>query len=560
MKKKTPLYIIAYLLISSVINNPSLTVYAKNIAPHSVIFLQYHRVGEEHIRKRSSGRIWTNIQEFQFINHLDYLSQKEINVDVFKRDTYCNSIESAYLNSKNTEAQKSKNINYRKNKRAVYLAKKEKQGKKPGSAWRDCVITTDTQSYKKANFEFSIIPMQKAVSHLVNQENFNSNSVVITVDDPYRSFYTYGFKHLTERNLPFTFFINTDIVDKNNHKSINGKKLGILTWDELREITKYKGTNIGCHTANHGHMIEQSEEQNILSIIKCITRIKEELGVSPHTFAYPYGESTEHLRNMLAKISPKYIKVMSNKYPKLNDFVQQTISKHSGNFFNDFKIDVAFGQHSSPASFIPKSANLIDKSLKSSSSDLYNLPRFALNEKYGAMNSFKDKVSSLGMPIVNVKFNNLQENNLFLTKTEEKSLTEVQFSVLRNIIKYSYLNACYVWNKPVRLNKKGLHSLTSTKTENQISFNIAINKIYDRSRRERINCTFAKQGGRFYWFGLQFTKYYRKENNQHKPAPLPLYLTTASPVKRGIASNTEKTKSIKSLKLKDWFHIQYPLK
>lgn len=568
MKKKAQVFNgVTYLLITIFINIILIPTSsrAENIAPNSVVFLQYHRVGEEHIRKKSSGRMWTNIQEFQFLNHLNYLDGKSVKVNIFKRDTYCNSIESAYVNKQNTQKAKKENINYRAKKRDSYLAKKQRQNKKPGSAWKNCTIKKDTQIYKKPNFNFSVISMKKATSHLINKKDFDSNSVVITIDDPYRSFYTYGFHHLKERNLPFTFFINTDIIDKNNHKSAAGKKLGILTWNELREITKYQGTTIGCHTTSHAHMIEQSEEKNVLNIIKCMTRIKEELKISPRTFSYPYGESTEYLRAILSKISPSYIEAMGDKYSSINTFITETINKYSSDFFNDFKIDAAFGQQSSPASFIPKSANIKPSALTSSSSDLYNLPRFALNEKYGAMNSFKDKVSSLGMPIMDIQFNNLQEDNLFLNKSEEASFKELHFSLARNIIKYSYLNACYVWNKPVLLNKKGLHSLTRKIFKDKISFKLVINKIYNRSRRERINCTFARKDTRFYWFGLQLAKYYRKENKNHKPAPLPKYLLLAhtNEFTRGISSieNLKNQKPIfKPLNLKQQFHINNSLK
>ncbi|MBE8221448.1 MAG: polysaccharide deacetylase family protein [Bdellovibrionales bacterium] len=565
MKKNIQNFNIVIFMLIAIFINVSLAPtnsIAKSIAPNSVVFLQYHRIGEEHIRKRSSGRIWTNIQEFQFLNHLKYLDKKNVKVNVFKRDTYCNSIESKYISDAHSKTEKEKNIKYRSKKRAAYLAKKKKQNKKPGSAWRDCVIKKDTDNYKKPNFDFSVIPMQKAIYHLSNKENFDSNSVVITVDDPYRSFYTYGFKHLKNKNLPFTFFINTDIVDKNNHKSPKGKKLGILTWDELRKISEYKGTTIGCHTADHKHMVEKTEEDNFLNIIKCITRIKEELGISTNTFSYPYGESTEHLRTMIANISPSYIKSMRNKYKSIDNFVTKTINKNSSDFFNDFKIDAAFGQHSSPASFIPKSANIKNSSLASSPSDLYNIPRFALNEKYGAMKSFKDKVSSVGMPIIDIKFNNLQEDNLFLKKSEESSFKELHFSLAKGIIRYSYLNACYVWNKPVKLNKKGLHSLTSKSYSDKISFKLSINKIYNRSRRERINCTFARKDNRFYWFGLQFAKYYRRENRNHKPSLLPDYLLSYSYNKstRGVSSVKNYNTFFKSPSIGEWFHINNPLK
>ncbi|MBE8163020.1 MAG: polysaccharide deacetylase family protein [Bdellovibrionaceae bacterium] len=565
MKSILVFNVLTYVLSTSLINMfliPSQSQ-AKSIAPHSVVFLQYHRVGEEHIRKKSTGRVWTNIQEFQFLNHLNYMDGKNLSVNTFKRDTYCNSIESKYSNEKNTQEEKVKNIHYREKKRTAYLAKKQKQNKKPGTAWKSCVIKQDTKLYKKPNFAFSVIPMEKAISHLVNKENFNSNSVVITVDDPYRSFYTYGFPHLKKRNLPFTFFINTDIIDTNNHKPVAEKKLGILTWNELRTITEYKGTTIGCHTADHAHMIEHSIEKNFLTVLKCMTRIKEELGVSPRTFSYPYGESTVALRTMLSTFSVEDIEIMSDKYNSIKTFVNKTLQKHSADFFNDFKVDAAFGQHSSPASFIPKSANIKPSFLKSSSSDLYNLPRFALNEKYGAMNSFVDKVSSLGMPIIDVKFNNLQEDNIFLQKSEETALKEIQFSIVRNIIKYSYLNACYVWNKAFLIKDKELPPLSRKIFDDKISFKIAIDKIYNRSRRERINCTFARKDNRFYWFGLQLSKYYKRENRNHKPNLLPEYLLTKfNAFKRSIASQKINNKKlwINTPSLKQRFHNNNPLK
>lgn len=61
-----------------------------------------------------------------------------------------------------------------------------------------------------------------------------------------------------------------------------------MTWDMIREMHA-AGMTIGGHTVHHPVLSRLSREEQAKEIASCERRLKEELGIPMHTFAYPVG-------------------------------------------------------------------------------------------------------------------------------------------------------------------------------------------------------------------------------------------------------------------------------
>src|SRR6185295_19789467 len=72
-----------------------------------------------------------------------------------------------------------------------------------------------------------------------------------------------------------------------------------MTWDQVRELAS-AGATIGNLTASHPHLTEQDRAYTIGQIQRANERLRAELGDAPKLFAYPYGEFTAAVRDVVA--------------------------------------------------------------------------------------------------------------------------------------------------------------------------------------------------------------------------------------------------------------------
>ncbi|MBI3992346.1 MAG: polysaccharide deacetylase family protein [Candidatus Lambdaproteobacteria bacterium] len=173
---------------------------------------------------------------------------------------------------------------------------------------------------------YTVLPLRQIVEALRAGAPLPPRSVGISVDDAYASVHREAWPRLRAAGYPFTLFVSTDALDRGYG--------GMLTWDELREMVRGGGVDVGNHTASHPHLADRDGAFAEREIDRAQQRLREELGSAPVLFAYPYGEHGAAARAAVA----------------------------ARNFL------AAFGQQSGAIG--PQG-------------DLMNLPRFALNESYG---------------------------------------------------------------------------------------------------------------------------------------------------------------------------------
>lgn len=134
--------------------------------------------------------------------------------------------------------------------------------------------------------EIPVIPMSDFLAWRRGEKHLPPFSVIITIDDGYRSIYEQAFPVLKEFGFPFTLYLYTNYLE-------GGGKT--MTHAEVLEMVA-AGAEIGSHSVSHQDMRNRGRRsaEKHAAFLKEETAgsrriLKERLGVEPATFAYPYG-------------------------------------------------------------------------------------------------------------------------------------------------------------------------------------------------------------------------------------------------------------------------------
>ena len=107
-----------------------------------------------------------------------------------------------------------------------------------------------------------------------------------------------------------------------------------MNWEEIKKISAESFVEIGNHSHTHEYLVDEDIKIIQKDIITSINLFKKNLGKNSEFFSYPFGEYSLEFKELIKTLGFKY----------------------------------ALGQHS----------GVIDDT-----KDLYELPRFPINEKYG---------------------------------------------------------------------------------------------------------------------------------------------------------------------------------
>ena len=273
--------------------------------------------------------------------------------------------------------------------------------------------------------KYNVVDINEALQAIKNIRLIKDKSVVITIDDAYSSVYNYAWPIFKKYNLPFTLFVSTDVIDN--------KTPGYMSWEEIR-ILRDHGVTIGSQTKSHPHMYKINKQKIINELTISNKRFIDEIGSKPKIFAYPYGEYNLEVLEQV----------------KLQGF------------------NAAFGQHSGVA----------HRSL-----GLYELPRFAMNEKYGGMDRFLLAVNALPMPVSDIS----PRDPVISKNPPSYGFTLSELIEPKNAVK------CFANN--------GLKTETKRLGKNRIEVRLSGPFLKGRGR---INCTMAAKNNRWRWLGRQF--------------------------------------------------------
>ena len=317
-------------------------------------------------------------------------------------------------------------------------------------------ISVDTFTQQMEFFKtegYQVVSLRDLVSALKDNALPKEDKwLALTIDDAYKSFLKVK-PILEQYQYPYTIFVNTEAVEQGYDSS--------MTWADLKDIAQSEWGDLAAHSHTHGHLVSMGSDQRKQDILLSVELIQKNTPAEPEFFSYPFGEVSQAL---------------------IEDI--QSIDQVGG---QPFQFLAGFSTQSGPVGC---------------SSDLFSLPRFAMNDNYGQVNALlKVKLNSLHLPIYDYHPKNQ-------AVCVEEKIDKMYFSTspdidLKNI-------RCYPnrGNQATQDISKGLVTVSLQKTlgfglENPVDV------------RERVNCT-AYYKGRYFWYGREFTIL---ENSKECSAP-----------------------------------------
>ncbi len=260
-------------------------------------------------------------------------------------------------------------------------------------------------------------------------ERKHERKVLFTVDDGLLSFYENAWPILKKKKIPFILFVNTREVGSFNY----------MDWDQIKELQRESFVEIGNHSHSHEYLVDESSEVIKEDILKSIKIFKRELGKNSKFFSYPFGEYSLEFKRIIKDLGFHY----------------------------------AFGQHS----------GVIDET-----KDLWELPRFPINEKYGEIKRFKTLMKTLPF-----KYQNISPEERYLSQSKNPPKVKIEFE--ENIKNLSQIN-CFS-------NEGNNWRNSKISFANELTLHIDISEKFV-GERGRINCSLREKNGFWRWLGIQF--------------------------------------------------------
>ena len=111
---------------------------------------------------------------------------------------------------------------------------------------------------------YSVVSVAGAMAGLA-AAGLPDRTVVLTVDDGYRSVFEHAWPRLKQAGFPVTVYVSTQAIDAGYQSH--------MTWDMIRQLVK-EGVVIGGHTVSHEHLTEvpadvlvkELEKSNLMKI------------------------------------------------------------------------------------------------------------------------------------------------------------------------------------------------------------------------------------------------------------------------------------------------------
>jgi peptidoglycan/xylan/chitin deacetylase (PgdA/CDA1 family) len=134
---------------------------------------------------------------------------------------------------------------------------------------------------------YEIVPLEKIVKKIADNEKMPNNWIALTIDDGYKSFLQNGLEIFKEFGYPFTLFVYAEAAEK--------KYPDFMSWSELKSLLQENGS-LEFHSYSHTRQTKLDEEKLKNDFQKGLTLFEKHLGIAPKYFSYPYGEFDDNVR------------------------------------------------------------------------------------------------------------------------------------------------------------------------------------------------------------------------------------------------------------------------
>lgn len=174
-------------------------------------------------------------------------------------------------------------------------------GNYPENMMEDGILpeTFERQMNYFAENGYNIVSLKQALDHINKHIRLAPKSLAITIDGGYRDALTNVLPVLIRNRFQATFFIPPEFIGI--ERTIKGKPIKCLTWDEVREIMR-NGMEIGL-LAHEGRSIKTRYDEDAIkeSVSKAMEIMRKEIGSKIQYCAFKEGVPEKSLWDFLKR-------------------------------------------------------------------------------------------------------------------------------------------------------------------------------------------------------------------------------------------------------------------
>lgn len=148
---------------------------------------------------------------------------------------------------------------------------------------------------------FTVMKLPELLAALEQKQPLPDKAVAITFDDGYISIYDTAFPLLQEFGYPFTLFVSTGPIDR--------QQRNFMSWQNIKEMSD-AGVTIANHLVEHPYMLTRLDGESegdwlarLRSEILAAQRsIAQHTGQEHRLLAYPYGEYDNNIKDLILNL------------------------------------------------------------------------------------------------------------------------------------------------------------------------------------------------------------------------------------------------------------------
>jgi len=154
--------------------------------------------------------------------------------------------------------------------------------------------TFDRQMAYLKNNGYTVISLGQFFDFIEYRRRPPKKSVVITIDDGWKTARTIAYPILRKYGVSATLFVYTDLIKSRSSSTA-------LSWDDINEMVKSGIIEVQSHTATHPDLTKISASQLQKEISEPQRILQSRTGVTASFLAYPYGTFNQDVIETMQK-------------------------------------------------------------------------------------------------------------------------------------------------------------------------------------------------------------------------------------------------------------------
>jgi peptidoglycan/xylan/chitin deacetylase (PgdA/CDA1 family) len=146
---------------------------------------------------------------------------------------------------------------------------------------------------------YNVVPLSRLTGFLDGKEALPRKTIVVTIDDGYRSTYEIAYPILKKYGVPATVFLYSDFIGASD----------ALTWPQMKEMADSGLIDIQPHSKTHANLALRLPDETEAKYRERVRRevdapisvIQERLGIRSVVYAFPYGDVNDTVLDQLKR-------------------------------------------------------------------------------------------------------------------------------------------------------------------------------------------------------------------------------------------------------------------